>query len=144
MYTSCDFVLYSDCPVEHWMSTRRYSTKLQLVLLWSTEMSTTNPLLQQLTACESAIRTSVTGRSILVPTAYGEPPISLESFWDLFCLPNALIFNTMRCYDWTAVKAKYLCLVNFVVEEVAAKGCRDGMRKRAWMSTKLAMGTRLL
>jgi hypothetical protein len=74
---------------------------------------------------------------------------------DLSRLPKALIFGTTeeqafinqyfgteRCYDWAAVKAKYLCLVN--LEEVTVKGCRDGMRKHAWMSTKLAMGTRLL
>jgi glycosyltransferase involved in cell wall biosynthesis len=36
----------------------------------------------------------VADRSILVPMAHDEPPIYLEIFRDLFCLPKALIFNT--------------------------------------------------
>jgi hypothetical protein len=71
----------------------------------------------------------------LVPTAYDKPPISPEIIRDLFRLPKALIFGTTedqarinqyfgtkRCYDWAAVEAKYLYLVNFAVEEVTAKG----------------------
>src|SRR5262245_8362938 len=38
----------------------------------------------------------VADRSILVPTTHDEPPIYLEIFRDLFCLPKALIFSTDR------------------------------------------------
>ena len=36
----------------------------------------------------------------MVPTAHDEPPIYLEIFRDLFCLPKALIFNTTEEQDF--------------------------------------------
>ena len=42
----------------------------------------------------------VADRSILVPTAHDEPPIYLEIFRDLFCLPKALIFSTTEEQDF--------------------------------------------
>ena len=42
----------------------------------------------------------VADRSILVPAAHDEPPIYLEIFRDLFCLPKALIFSTTEEQDF--------------------------------------------
>jgi glycosyltransferase involved in cell wall biosynthesis/SAM-dependent methyltransferase len=42
----------------------------------------------------------VADRSILVPTAHDEPPIYLEIFRELFCLPKVLIFNTTEEQDF--------------------------------------------
>ena len=42
----------------------------------------------------------VADRSLLVPTAHDEPPIYLEIFRELFCLPQALLFLTLEEQDF--------------------------------------------